>query len=181
MPEPFVQADLRLDPHWVEERRRARMLALQALCVFEALGDDFKPQLGSFLRDELILTDLGIDPPPPEELVRFAYQLATGAWSERRSLDERLERAAVRWRLARMTPVDRNVLRLCLHEMMLESPDSPWEVVMSEAVELAQKFGDTESHAFVNGVLDAARRDWEKDRAGVPIVPSDSQTLNPEP
>ena len=42
------------------------MLALQALCAFDALGDEFRSQLGRFLMDEQVLSDLGIDSPPPE-------------------------------------------------------------------------------------------------------------------
>jgi N utilization substance protein B len=133
------------------------MLALQALCAFEAVGERFGEQLERFLHDEQVLADLAIDPPLSETLLRFAADLARQAWAQRGLLDEKLSRTAAHWSLARMTPVDRNVLRLGLHEL-LEHPETPPQVVINEAIELARQFGDADSPAFVNGVLDAIRR-----------------------
>ena len=61
------------------------------------------------------------------------------------------------WRLDRMAKVDRNVLRLAVHEL-LHRPDVPVKVVIDEAIELGKKFGSESSGAFVNGVLDGIRR-----------------------
>jgi N utilization substance protein B len=133
------------------------MLALQALCAFEAVGEQFSEQLDGFLHDEQALADLDIAHPPPEELLQFARDLALGAWAQRETLNDKLARTAAHWSLSRMTPVDRNVLRLGLHEL-LEHPDTPPQVVINEAIELARQFGDANSPAFVNGVLDAIRR-----------------------
>src|SRR5262245_3005580 len=139
-------------------RSQARMLALQALCAYEAVGDSFRSQLPRFLADDEILADLGIDGPLDEYLTIFARHLADGAWSERRELDEHLQRTATHWSLTRMTPVDRNVLRLGLYEL-LHVPQTPPAVTIDEAINLARQFGDTDSPAFVNGVLDALRRE----------------------
>ncbi len=133
------------------------MLALQALCAFEGVGEQFGPQLDEFLCDEPVLVDLDVDLPPPAELVDFARTLAQGAWARRQVLDEKLSQTAAHWSVARMTPVDRNILRLGLYEL-LEHPDTPPQVVINEAIELARRFGDADSPAFVNGVLDAVRR-----------------------
>jgi transcription antitermination factor NusB len=133
------------------------MLALQALCAFEAVGQKFGEQLDEFLHDEQALVDLDIDLPPPAELLSFARTLAQGAWAQKRQLDDKLSRTAQHWSLTRMTPVDRNILRLGLHEL-LEHPETPPQVVINEAIELARRFGDADSPAFVNGVLDAIRR-----------------------
>lgn len=134
------------------------MLALQALCVFEAVGDAFARELGAFLCDGEVLHDLGLEAPPADDVRSFAAQLARGAWSKRSEVDARIQAQATRWSLARMTPVDRNVLRLGLYELMEERETAP-EVVLNEAVELAKTFGSAESPAFVNGVLDAIRRE----------------------
>jgi N utilization substance protein B len=133
------------------------MLALQALCAFEGVGEQFGTQLDEFLSDEQALADLDIELPPPGEVVRFARTLAQGAWAQRKVLDEKLSQTATHWSLSRMTPVDRNILRLGLHEL-LAYPDTPPQVVINEAIELARRFGDADSPAFVNGVLDAVRR-----------------------
>ena len=133
------------------------MLALQALCAFEAVGGQFSEQLDHFFHDECALADLEIELPPPDELLRFARRLALGTWAQWEVLNDKLSRTAAHWSLARMTPVDRNVLRLGLYEL-LEHPETPPQVVINEAIELARCFGDADSPAFVNGVLDAIRR-----------------------
>jgi N utilization substance protein B len=145
----------------VSKRSQSRMLALQALCAYEAVGDAFQTQLGRFLTDDEILNDLAIDAPVDVELATFARHLADGAWRECKLLDARLERTATHWSLARMTPVDRNILRLGLYEL-LHSEQTPAAVVIDEAINLARQFGDTDSPAFVNGVLDALRRESAK-------------------
>lgn len=136
------------------------MLALQALCAYEAVGDSFRSELPRFLVDHEILADLEIDAPLDDDLAAFARALADGAWSQRSGLDEHLQRTATHWSLTRMTPVDRNVLRLGLYEL-LHVPQTPPAVAIDEAINLARQFGDTDSPAFVNGVLDALRREAE--------------------
>ena len=134
------------------------MLALQALCAYEAVGDSFRSELPRFLADEEILADLGIQPPLDDDSAVFARTLADGTWAKRRELDEHLQRTATHWSLTRMTPVDRNVLRLGLYELF-HTEKTPPAVVIDEAINLARHFGDTDSPAFVNGVLDALRRE----------------------
>ena len=55
-----------------------------------------------------------------------------------------------------MAAVDRNILRIGAYELM--HTDTPTQVVLDEAIELARRFGDDPSPAFVNGVLDAVAR-----------------------
>jgi N utilization substance protein B len=133
------------------------MLALQALCALEAVGDEFLARLDEFLCDDEVLADLEVPEPPDGEVTEFARQLATGAWAQRRRLDRKLAETSAHWSVDRMTPVDRNVLRMGLYEL-LEIPENPPQVVINEAIELARRFGDMDSPAFVNGVLDATRR-----------------------
>lgn len=134
------------------------MLALQALCTLDAVGDSFRAEIGRFLSDDENLADLDLESPADPDVIQFAKKLADGAWGARNALDERLQRTASHWRVARMTPVDRNVLRLGLWEL-LNGEDVPGPVAVDEAVDLARRFGDTDSPAFVNGVLDALRRE----------------------
>ena len=76
--------------------------------------------------------------------------------AHREALDARISEHAKNWRLSRMAAVDRNILRLAVYE--LEHGDTPASVILDEAVELARRFGDDPSPAFVNGVLDAVAR-----------------------
>lgn len=133
------------------------MLALQALCLFDALGEQFAEQLGGFFQDSHTHVDLGFKRAPRPDVVSFARRLVEGVRQNRERCDELLSQTATGWSLARMPPIDRNVLRLGIYEL-LEEPETPPEVLINEAVELARLFADHDSPAFVNGVLDAVRR-----------------------
>jgi N utilization substance protein B len=89
----------------------------------------------------------------------MADRLATGAAARIAELDGAIGAAATHWRLDRIAPVDRTVLRLGAYELLGE-PDTPSAVVLDEAVEMAKRFGEAGSPAFVNGVLDAIRKEF---------------------
>lgn len=93
----------------------------------------------------------------PEGARAFAKELVTGVVAEREALDTCIGRCARNWRVERMAAVDRNVLRLAAYELI--ATDTPASVVIDQAIELARRFGDDPSPAFVNGVLDAVSRD----------------------
>ncbi|MEE8218680.1 MAG: transcription antitermination factor NusB [Vicinamibacteria bacterium] len=95
----------------------------------------------------------------------MADRLATGAHARVEEIDKAIEEAASNWRLDRIAPVDRTILRLGTWELTGE-PGTPAAVVLDEAVELAKRFGEADSPAFVNGVLDAIRR---RVRGGAPV------------
>jgi N utilization substance protein B len=90
--------------------------------------------------------------PDVEASSRRAAEMATGVWEERVSLDEAIAATATGWRVERMPPVDRNVLRLALWELR-HRPGTPVAVVISEAVRLAKTYSTARSGGFVNGVL----------------------------
>jgi N utilization substance protein B len=88
-----------------------------------------------------------------EEAFTFAQGLVTGTIDHREQVDALIREQADNWRLERMPPVDRNVLRLAVFEMLYET-DTPKLVIVDEAIELAKKFGSEQSGRFVNGLLD---------------------------
>lgn len=86
-----------------------------------------------------------------------AEQIVRGVIKERARIDEVVAAHSPRWKLERMALVDRNVLRLCVHELLFDK-ETPARVVIDEGVEIAKRFGAEQSAAFVNGVLDSAAR-----------------------
>lgn len=136
------------------------MLALQALCAYDAQGEAFTPHLSTFLGDALNYVDLGWRGQCDLNIVAQARALTEGAWKCRPRSDELLRKHVADWSVERMQPVDRNILRLGLYEL-LEHPETPAPVVIDEAVELANLFGGNDSPGFVNGVLDALRKKLE--------------------
>jgi len=88
----------------------------------------------------------------PEALVPMVRDLARGTLDHLTAIDAQLTEISANWKLTRMAAVDRNVLRLAAFEL-LESP-TPHKVILNEAIELAKKYGSSDSGAFVNGLLD---------------------------
>ena len=80
-------------------------------------------------------------------------QGSAGSVEHQEKIDELIRSQADNWRLERMPPVDRNILRLAIYEMLFEK-ETPKLVVLDEAIELAKKFGSEQSGRFVNGLLD---------------------------
>ena len=85
------------------------------------------------------------------KISKRAAGLAGGAWSNRESIDGILSDHSTSWRIERMPPVDRNILRLGIYELV--HSEVPKGVVISEAVELAKRYSTAKSGAFINGVL----------------------------
>jgi transcription antitermination protein NusB len=139
-------------------RRKARICALQMLFQYDvarppvdelttsywvAFGDD----MGNVARD-------------------FSDNLALGAISHLVEIDALIKQRAENWRIQRMAVVDRNILRLAIYEFLYEA-DTPKTVVINEALEIARRFSTFEATQFINGILDAIKRDLENQTASV--------------
>jgi N utilization substance protein B len=88
----------------------------------------------------------------------LAGELFRGTASRVEEIDTVIRRHAEHWRMERMAVVDRNVLRLAVYEFT-ERRETPPVVVINEALEIARKFSDEESVAFINGLLDTIRKE----------------------
>lgn len=102
----------------------------------------------------------------PEEqlegpLREFADGLVRGATSRQAEIDGMLAANAQNWRVERMAVIDRLVLRLGVYEMLAE-PETPSKVIINEALELARSYSGEEAVGFVNGVLDAIRKELRR-------------------
>jgi len=95
-----------------------------------------------------------------EDFVRswpLAREFFLGVCAHLDEIDEAISRAAANWSLNRMSPVDRGLIRLAYFEM-LHRDDIPLRVSLNEALEIAKYYGDDDSGAFINGVLDKLMR-----------------------
>ncbi|MBM3253318.1 MAG: transcription antitermination factor NusB, partial [Candidatus Omnitrophica bacterium] len=97
-----------------------------------------------------------------DEIRSYCEKLVEGTIKNLDNIDSVVSRYATNWRLKRMAVVDRNILRLATYEL-LYLEDIPPKVAINEAVELAKKFGDSDSGKFVNGVLDRILKEELKD------------------
>ena len=121
---------------------RARARALQLLYACEITGAGSVAAAGGLAR----LTG------PEPRVLDLAEALAGGVLANRESLDRLIQGAADNWRMERIGVVERNILRLSIHE--LQVGETPPKVVIDEAIRLSQWFGGPKTPAFVNGVLD---------------------------
>lgn len=128
------------------DRRQARILAMQALCQWDTQRDE-SPQA---LADFFAISEAS------RRAARRATELVRAYWADRETVDAQIESAATKWALARLSPVDRNVMRVALVELQRES--APARVVVNEAIEIGREYGGADSPRFINGVLDAVLR-----------------------
>jgi N utilization substance protein B len=84
---------------------------------------------------------------------RFCEGLVSGLLERTEAIDVALREHTQNYELERLSAVDRNILRLAVHEM-LHCDDIPPIVSINEAIDIAKKYGTEESGRFVNGVLD---------------------------
>ena len=103
------------------------------------------------------VTGRPLDDVLPASATLFTKELAEGVEVEREELDALIERFAEGWTLDRIAPLERNILRVALHELLHRS-DIPDEVAIDEAVEAAKELCSAEAPKFVNGILGAVQR-----------------------
>jgi len=131
------------------KRRKAREVALQFLYQLDQHGaEDPAPHGDEFWARH----------PVDADTQAFADALVRGSKQQQGKIDQLLAQYTELWDLDRMAVVDRNILRMAVYEL-LWAPDVPPKAVINEAIEIAKKFGTTESSRFINGVLDRILRE----------------------
>lgn len=125
-------------------RSRAREVALQLLFQRDMNTAIERADVERFARDRL----------RDDRAIAYCLRLYDAFTEKAAEVDEKITASADNWKIPRMAATDRNVLRLGAVELLLNDPETPPAVVLDEAVELARRFGGTESPKFVNGVLD---------------------------
>src|SRR6266404_3869493 len=147
-------------------RRKARECALQML---------FAADVAETPSDEVVRTywaELG-ESELDETARDFATRLAAGTLANLELLDERIRSRAEHWRISRMAVVDRNILRLAVYEFLYEP--TPRTVAINEALEIARRFSTYEATQFINGILDAIKRDLDEQQPQQNIEPEESE------
>jgi N utilization substance protein B len=153
-------------------RRKARECALQML---------FAADFADAVPEEVLQTywvELG-DSETEEAAREFATRLAGGTLTHLQALDERIRSRAEHWRIPRMAIVDRNILRLAVYEFLYEP--TPRTVAINEALEIARRFSTYEATQFINGILDAIKRDLDEEQPQQHTTSEESESeLEPE-
>ena len=134
-------------------RHLSRSIVLQALFEWDLNAIDKKEVISILDRNIEEFAQNKTDRP-------FMERLLTGILSKQTELDLVISKAAPEWPIDRISPVDRNILRLGLYELLFaERSEVPAKVAINEAIELAKQFGGDNSSRFVNGVLGAVYKE----------------------
>lgn len=124
-------------------RREARELALQVL---------FQTEFNTPVSTQEIL---GLfEEHVSKDIVSYAEVLVNGILKTKEKLDSVIQTVSQHWKVSRMSLVDRNILRIAVYEMKFAENLVKPNIAINEAIDIAKKYGTTESGAFVNGVLD---------------------------
>lgn len=146
-------------------RHRSRQRALQVLYQWDIRKQPLQDALESFYEslytseqearegDEGAVEAAPTGRPPRDLFMEHLVRHCVGRTPE---IDHKIVENSAHWRLERMPVVDRNILRLAVCEMLQK--ETPTPVVIDEALELARRFSGEESVPFINGVLDAVRK-----------------------
>ena len=141
----------------VGTRRKARTAALKALYENDCVGHDAVQALGRLSAEDAL----------PEEAFTFAGELINGVLCSRDRIDAVIAEAAPTWPVNQLSPIDRNILRLAIFEILIDNRVPP-KAAINEAVELAKAFGSDNSAKFINGVLGTVS-------AGLALKPSSNK------
>lgn len=126
-------------------RRKARHYAMQGLYQWQ-LSKLEPREIARQFRDEYDMTHVDL---------AYFEELLNAVPTQRDELDKAFESFLLERSLAELDPITLSLLRMATYEL-LHRIDVPYRVVINEAVSLARKFGPTDSHKFINGVLDRA-------------------------
>ncbi|MBV8553861.1 MAG: transcription antitermination factor NusB [Acidobacteriaceae bacterium] len=132
-------------------RHRSRKRALQVLFEWDMRGEPVDCAIAHFYGT--LYSEESETKPKPDKFMEELVRGTVGSVSE---IDKKIEGKAQNWRLERMPVVDRNILRLAIYELGLNTLPAP--VIIDEALELARQFSNDEAVSFINGILDAVHR-----------------------
>jgi N utilization substance protein B len=144
-----------MTPVDAQAKRRAREAALQMLYQCDVGRAGAYESITSYWAtrdDEHVLEG---------DLREFADRVVRGTLDRREEIDRLIAAHAQNWRIERMTVIDRIVLRMAVYEMLAQA-ETPSKVIINEAIELARSYSGDEAVGFVNGVLDAVRKELRR-------------------
>ncbi|MDX9827172.1 MAG: transcription antitermination factor NusB [Spirochaetia bacterium] len=142
-------------------RRKARILAFQALYAWEASKSSLEELLS------LSWLDAGKLDQMDEETLAFTRLMIAQAVENSSELDRRISLHLAHWPFERLKKVDLAILRMGAVCLLFQPEISP-KISIDEAIEIAKEYGSEESYKFINGVLDGIRRDLETENKETP-------------
>ena len=125
-------------------RKKSREFVMKLIYQMELQREDREEQLAySLAESDTIFSEKDLD---------YVHDVIRGVFLHVDTLDAAVEQNAKGWKLQRISKIDLSILRLCIYEIKFRD-DIPLNVSINEAVELAKKYGSSDSSSFINGIL----------------------------
>ena len=115
---------------------------MQALCQWDVQRDESTGMLREFMAARKA----------SQQVAERAAVLIQGFWERRQAVDDRIAAASERWELSRISPVERNVMRVAVVELL--KGEVPPNVALDEAIDIGREYGGEDAPRFINGILD---------------------------
>lgn len=135
------------------KRRKARESALQILFQTEFNDNSLEEILKQFWKNKKA----------DKETRVFSRTLVEKVLTHKNEIDLSIQSVSKNWRVSRMAVIDRCILRIAVCELVFDADLAP-AIVINEAIEIAKKYSGTEAANFTNGILDAIRKNTEKEK-----------------
>jgi len=134
----------------MSNRRMARECALQSLYYADSAKTNDMDCLTRYSAD--FKKELG-------DCYDFCQDLISGTTAHLPQIDKLVSTYAKNWTIARMSVVDRSILRMATYEMVFSREKTPVPAIIDEAIELAKKYSTENSSKFINGLLDQLKKE----------------------
>jgi len=133
-------------------RRKARILAFQALYAWEASGASLDELLAFAWLEDTKLEQF------EDDVIAFSRLIIAGTIENISTIDERIRAHLSHWPFERLKKVDLAILRMGTYCLLFQD-DIPAQITIDEAIEIAKEYGTDDSFKFINGVLDGIHKD----------------------
>ena len=120
----------------------AREAVVQTLYAFDQGNDKAIEQFNELLKEKKI----------KNKKAEFAKKLLTGVMEHKNEIDKIIKEHLIDWDFERLDKIDKQILRVGVYE--LKYTDTPFQIVIDEAVKLAKNFSEDKAKSFINGILD---------------------------
>lgn len=134
-------------------RRKAREHTLRILFQLEFENEKLEEAVSQYWENRKT----------PEEIKEYSTWLVKGIAAHQEKIDRIIQSVSEHWRISRMALIDRNILRMAVFELLYEENLAP-AIVINEAIEIARRYSGDEAVTFVNGILDAIRKNMDKEK-----------------
>ncbi|WP_024789549.1 transcription antitermination factor NusB [Lebetimonas sp. JH292] len=127
----------------------AREAVIQTLYAKEMGNDDAFNQFEEILKDKKV----------KDAKAGFAKKLLKGIIENLDKIDEIIKNHLIDWDFERLDKIDKQILRLGVYEILFT--DTPYQIVINEAIKIAKNFSEDKSKGFINGILDKVAKEKE--------------------